>query len=981
MGLRVKELFVLLFIFSSHIEIVNSQPFYLPPVHKPWVDSIMSTMTVEEKIGQLMMIATYSNQNETQYRNVELLIEKYHAGGLVFFQGTPVKQAELTNRYQRISRIPLLIGMDAEWGAGMRLDSIRPLPKHMTLGAITDENMIYNYAAEIARQCKLLGVHVNFAPVLDVNNNASNPVINVRSFGEDPLRVAGNGIAFMNGLQAHGILAVGKHFPGHGDTDTDSHHALPVIRHSIERMDSIEMVPFKRAVEGGMDGIMAAHLNIPALENDPSRPASLSENIIHKTLRLRYGFQGLVFTDAMNMRGVTSVFPSGKAELEAFKAGCDILLMPVNVPAVLETFINALAAGEITEKMIDEKLERILFAKYKVGLHRPGYPNPAFLVRKLNRNVETVSRGIYEQAITLVNNQDNLLPFHLIDTAGFASLTMNPEKGQEKNAIFDNYIHFDHFTLNRKFSGKEIFQQTLADLEKYNTVIVSLYGLNTNSKRNYGINSEDVEFIRKLSQATRVVLIVYGIPYSLNEFAEIEHLVCGYEDGPFSRSTVPQLLFGAIPFRGKLPVRINEMIPAGHGLTTQSLGRLGFSTPEAEGFNTDHLTLIDSLIADAIRDKSIPGCQVLIARNGRVIFQRNYGYQTYENLIPVEDNSLYDLASVTKVAGSVQALMMLYDRGFVDLDKKISHYLPELKNTNKENMTIRDMLTHQAGLLPYYPFWMRTMKRYDPANDYYSNMTSADFPVEVTPELFVRHALKDTLWNWMINTELLKKEDPLKPYEYKYSDMGFYLLQRLIENITGWPLDKFLSEYLYEPMGVTYLSYLPHKKFTTDWIIPSGIDKTFRNGKIQGNVHDEIAAMYGGVAGHAGLFSNAYELSKIMQMNLQGGYYGGITYFRPGTINEFTRRQFRKNRRGIGWDKPQIIGDEYNPASFYASEDSYGHSGFTGTYVWVDPEYDLIYVFLSNRTYPDVDNRKLIEQDTRKRIQTVIYSAIINYKR
>jgi beta-N-acetylhexosaminidase len=981
MGLRVKVVSFVILFTAGIFNIVNSQSSTPPSEERQWIDRILTSMSVDQKIGQLMMIATYSNQNESHYENVELLIERYHIGGLVFFQGSPTRQAELTNRYQQSAEIPLLIGMDAEWGAGMRLDSIIPLPKQMTLGGIDDNRLIYNYASEIARQCKQLGVHVNFAPVLDVNNNASNPVINMRSFGEDPEVVAQKGIAYLHGLQDNGIIAVGKHFPGHGDTDMDSHLALPVIRNSLSQLDSIEMIPFKKSVVEGIEGIMVAHLSLPALEADPNRPASLSENVVNRKLRLEYDFNGLVFTDAMNMRGVTSIFPSGKAELEAFKAGCDVLLMPVSVPAVLETFKSALEKGEISENMIDKKVARILKAKYKAGLYQKKSVNTQSVVQKLNRHTESVSRSIFEHAITLVNNQDHLIPFHLIDTIRFASLDLNSTPELESVHHLRLFTSFDHYFLDRKSTDNEKYQEIFDDLKNYDVVVVSLHDVTTNARRNFGIYQEDIDYIHQLNKYTQVVLIVYGIPYSLKDFTDIGHLVCAYEDGPFAWSVVPQLLFGALPFKGRLPVSISQDIPSGFGVQTRSLGRLGFSTPEAEGFDVDYLEMIDSIVHESIRDKVIPGCQILIARNGRVVFNRNYGFQTYDQLIPIEENSLYDLASVTKVAGTIQALMMLYEKGLVDLDKKASFYIPYLKKSNKKDIILRDLLTHQAGLLPYYPFWLHTLKRYNSHNNYYANAKSNDYSIEVNTDLFATPALRDTLWHWMLNTELLEKEDPRKPYSYKYSDMGFYIIERLIDDITGWTLDEFLQQYLYEPLGLTYLTYLPQKKFTTDLIVPSGIDKSFRNGIIQGHVNDEIAAIYGGVAGHAGLFSNAYELSKILQMNLQGGYYGGISYFQPATIREFTQRQYKKNRRGIGWDKPQIIGDEYNPASFYASGESYGHSGFTGTFVWVDPKYDLLYVFLSNRTYPDVDNRKLIDQDTRKRIQTVIYSSIINRKK
>jgi len=981
MGLCLKILFILVLSLSVNLKILIAHSRGMSAGEYEWVDSILTSMSLDQKIGQLMMIATYSNLNETHYRNVELLIERYHIGGLVFFQGSPSKQLELTNRYQRLADVPILIGMDAEWGVSMRLDSILPFPRPMTLGAIEDDRYLYNYGAEIARQCRLMGVHVNFAPVLDVNNNASNPVINVRSFGEITDWVAAKGVSYFQGLQDNGIIGVGKHFPGHGDTDIDSHHALPVIRHPIKHLDSIELVPFKKAVREGIKGIMVAHLNIPALDNDWKRPASLSGNIIQNILRSEFHFNGLVFTDAMNMQGVTSVFPSGRAELEAFKAGCDVLLMPVNVPAVVDVFKKGIETGEITEKMIDEKVVRLLKAKYEAGLHTMQYSEPRSLVQRLNKNAESLNQKVYEQAITLIRNLDSLVPFHLIDTIRFASLVMNGRTNKETKTAFDNYIPMDHFSLKRKMDKDSDYLRILNELKSYEIVIVSLHGLSTRAKNNFGIYPEDVDFIQKLNKLTKVVLVVYGIPYSLKNFINLDHLICAYEDNFYSQSVVPQLLFGALPFKGHLPVGINEEIKAGHGLSTKSLGRLGLSTLEAEGFQTDYIKLIDSIVTESIQEESIPGCQVLIARNGRIVFNRNYGYQTYDSLIPIQDNSVYDLASVTKVAGSLQALMMLYEFGLLDLDKKVSFYLPGLKNTNKEDIVLRDLLTHQAGLLPYYPFWIYTLKKYNSENNYYSKTNSFDYPLEITRDMYAKSFLKDTLWNWMLRTELLEKEDPDKPHVYKYSDMGFYIIQQLVEGITGWPLDQYLDKYFYEPLGLTHLTYLPNKKFDPQWIVPSGIDKLFRNGKIQGYVHDEIAAIYGGVAGHAGLFSNALELAKIMQMNLQGGYYGGIQYFQPETIFEFTSRQYKKNRRGIGWDKPQLIGDEYNPASFYASPESYGHSGFTGTYVWVDPKYNLIYVFLSNRTYPDTDNRKLIDQDTRKRIQTVIYSSIINFKK
>ncbi len=980
MGLR-RKVFCLFFFFLLGITSgIKSQPFKHSHNEDYWVDSVLSSMTIDQKIGQLMMIAAYSNKNESFYKDVDALIKYNHIGGLVFFQGSPSKQIELTNRYQQIAKTPLLIAMDAEWGVAMRLDSIIPFPKQMTLGAVSDNRIIYNHAAEIARQFRLMGVHINFAPVLDVNSNSVNPVINVRSFGEVADSVAEKGVAFIRGLQDNGILAVGKHFPGHGDTETDSHYDLPVIRHNMERLDSIELVPFKNAIENGINGLMIGHLNIPAMDNTTNWPASLSGKIITNTLRRKLKYEGLIFTDAMNMQGVASILPPGRAELEAFKAGSDILVMPLNVTAVMSEFKNALRSKQITVFDINEKVERILRAKYQAGLDRIKNLNPGSIVDKLNKNAEMVNGVIYENAITLVKNEESLIPFHLIDTTRFALLSINiaPDPGYQE--LFENYVTIDHFNITRGKKSEKESGFLLRELSMYEIVIVSFFDLSNQAGRNYNISKQDISFMRRLNELTKVVLVIYGIPYSLKNFMDADHLICAYEDNQYTRSVVPQLLFGALPFNGKLPVSINEATPPGTGIFTQSIGRLGFTIPERKGFNMDFFKLIDNIVTDAIKQQTTPGCQLLIAKNGSVVFNRSYGYQTYDSLIEINNKSLYDLASVTKVAGSIQALMMLYDKDLIDLDKKISSYLPELKSTNKKDIIIRDLLTHQAGLMPYYPFWINTLNNRQKEIKYYNSSPTAFHSIEITPTLYVTPVLKDTLWNWILNTELLEKENPDRPFEYKYSDMGFYIIQKLIEKITDMTLDHFLNIYLYEPLFIKNLTYLPKNNFDEYNIVPTGIDKVFRNGLIRGYVHDEIAAIYGGVAGHAGLFSNAYELAKILQMNLQCGSYGGVQYFQPATINTFTSRQYKKNRRGLGWDKSQIIGDEYNPASFYASESSYGHSGFTGSYVWVDPEYELIYIFLSNRTYPDADNRKLIDQEVRKRIQTVIYSSILNFK-
>lgn len=980
MGLRLTGFFVPLTFFL----IINSSASGRPPLEtdkmNDWADSLLKTMSTDQKIGQLIMVAAYSKGDEDHYKNIEYLLRNNHIGGLVFFQGSPAEQVRLVRRYQKVAKLPLWIGMDAEWGANMRFNEVEPLPEPMTLGAVENNGLIYNYGAEVARQMKLLGVNINFAPVLDVNNNPLNPVINIRSFGEDPKSVGQKGVAYFKGHQDNGIITVGKHFPGHGDTKTDSHYSLPVINHDRNRLDSVEIYPFKQAIEKGIDGVMAGHLNIPSLGDQQQWPATLSPQIVTGVLKDQLSFNGPVFTDAMNMRGVTSILPSGKAELQAFKAGCDVLVLPVNVSKVFSEFRKAIYNNEITEARLNESVKKILKRKYPIKDQKLPDPNPMELVDALNRNAGSLSAEIFENAVTVVKNTGRLLPFRVIDTIRFASLSVHAENTGPFQHGLDQFAVFNHFFLKVKTEPEEL-QSKLEALEKYEVVIVSLHDLSFSPRNNFGLDQAELFFLERLNELTRVVLVGFGIPYSLKYFSHFDHVVCAYEDVEATHKIVPQVLFGAVAGKGKLPVSVNGHILAGESSPTSPIGRLGFSDPDREGFNTSYLDLIDTIIYRSIKERAMPGCQVLIARNGRVVFNENYGYHTYDSLEKVTSASLYDLASLTKVAGTVQALMMLYDRGYIDLDKKISYYLPELKNTNKEDLIIRDILTHQSGLFPYYPYWRNTLKRYSRGVSYYNNTSTDQYNIEVIDKLFTLSATKDTLWNWMVRSELRKKEDPDKPYDYKYSDIGFYIIQKLIEEVSGMALSTFLQTFLYDPLGLQHLAFLPKEKFDLKQIVPSAIDDTFRKGKIWGNVHDEIASLYGGVAGHAGLFSNAFDLARIMQMILQKGYYGGSDYFLPSTIDEFTSRQYLRNRRGLGWDKPEYVGDEYNPASYYASRSSYGHSGFTGTYTWVDPEYNLIYVFLSNRTYPDIDNRKLIDQDIRKRIQTIIYSSIHNHKK
>ena len=931
---------------------------------KKWIDSVYQRMSLDERIGQLFMAAAYSSGNEQHFQVIDQLVKKHHIGGLIFMQGGPVRQINLINRYQSASDIPLLIGMDMEWGAGMRLDSVHSFPKQMILGAVNDDELIYKMGEEVARQMKLLGVHINFAPVVDINNNPRNPVIGVRSFGENKERVAQKGIQYMKAIQDNGLLACAKHFPGHGDTDKDSHRTLPVINHPKERLEEIEFYPFKQMIKENIAGIMNAHLYIPAIDEENKLPASLSKNIVNGVLKQELGFEGLVFTDALNMKAITTGIESGSPELAAMLAGNDILLFSQNIPGAIKEIKKNIKRKVISKEQLEVSVKKILAAKYKVGLNNFEPLIADNLILKLNSpEAKSLISDLTKKAITAVKNEQNLLPLNFLDNRNFASLSVGNTGNFTKH--LDEYAIFSHY---RKKGNDE--KLLLRQLSNYDVVVVGI-------DHDEQLTEVNLDFLRSLNKTAKVVTCFFGKPYSIKALADFPNVIVSYQNNYITQEGIAEAIFGAVIVDGKLPVTVSENLTAGTGITLASLGRLSHALPESTGMDSRVLNKINRVVSEALLDSATPGCQVLVARNGKIVFDKSYGYHTYNKSEPVTSETIYDIASITKVAASMQAFMFLEERGYVDLDKKISYYVKELKGTNKEHMIIRDILTHQAGLWPYLPFWQETIKDSLIVGNYYSDHPELNYQYQIERGLYGSQTVQDTVWQWVKNSKIRKKQYR-KPYDYKYSDMGYYLLQRLIEEIINQPMEEFLQQNFYDPMGLSTMSYLPLCRYPLTRIAPTENDNYFRNTLVYGQVHDQGAAIFGGVAGHAGLFSNALDLAKLMQMHLQDGTYGGIRYFQPGTLARFTSKQYDNNRRGVGWDKP-LQSHWYGPTSQYASPDTFGHTGFTGTAVWADPQFDLIFVFLSNRIHPDAGNRKLIKNNIRTRIQDVIYESIWSY--
>lgn len=941
-----------------------------------WVDSVFHSMTHRERLGQLFMIAAYSNKDERHYAEVQNLIEKYNVGGIIFFQGGPVRQARLTNRYQDAAKVPLLIAMDAEWGLGMRLDSTISFPKQMTLGAIQDNDLIYQMGQEIGEHCNRLGVHVDFAPVVDINVNMHNPVIGTRSFGENRENVALKGVAYMKGLQSKNVMANAKHFPGHGDTDTDSHLDLPVINHNVERLDSIELYPFKKLIEDSLASVMVAHLHVPSLDASKNVATTLSYKVVTELLKEKLGFRGLIFTDAINMKGVSKFYEPAEINVRALMAGNDVLLFPVDVPAAMDAIEQAYKDDKLDRKDIESRVKKVLHAKYRSGLHKKQYVETEHLYEDLNSpKSKALVERLYASAITVVKNDKHLMPIRNLDTLKIATIAIGEDNENEFQKMVSRYTAADHYQVLRTREDPDSYNQLLEQVKGYDVVLVSLHNMTNSARKDYRIHENARNFIDRLGKETRVVLSIFGNPYSMKFFENVENVICGYRDIDITHKLVPQVIFGGLKANGKLPVSSSDIMRSGKGIDLSYLDRFNYSTPENVCMDSDTLKIIDDIVQQALEDSATPGCQVVVARKGSVIFNKAYGKFTYEEDFTVEENSIYDIASITKIAATTLGVMFLYDRGEIDLDKRLSEYLPSLVGTNKETLIIRDILTHQAGLQPYIMHWTKTVDENGLNGLYYCEETEDGYYCNmITPGIYSIASMEDSLWKWSIESELLTKPRRKKRYPYRYSDIGFYMMKKLVEKMTNQPIEDFVAQNFYNPLGANTLGYLPLERYEADLIIPTEKDSYFRNTLVRGTVHDQGAAMIGGVGGHAGLFSSAHDLAKVMQMLLNFGEYGGRRYFDPQTILEFTTTQFEENRRGLGFDKKEPAGN--GPTSDYCSGKTFGHSGFTGTGAWVDPEYELVYVFLSNRVYPDASNRKLVTSNVRTNIQDVIYRAM-----
>ncbi len=941
---------------------------------RAWVDSVFNSMDREERIAQLIFVRAYSNKGAEHIRHVKDLISRKKVGGLVFFQGSPVRQAVLTNTYQQLSKVPLFISIDGEWGLGMRLDSVISFPHQMMLGAVQDSLLVYEVGKMIGEQCKRIGVQINFAPDVDINNNPENPVINDRSFGENKYRVADLGIQLMRGMQSTGIMAVAKHFPGHGDTEVDSHKALPVISKSMQQLRELELYPFQQMINYGVEGVMVAHLDIPAIDNRPHRPMSLSKKAITGLLKNTMGFNGLVFTDALEMKGVSGYYKNGQAGVEALKAGNDILLLPKNVDACIAAIQKAIARGTLHLPDIYKRVKKVLMAKYMAGLNDWQPIETAHLTEDLNKGITALNRELDIEAITVLNNENYLLPLSADDTSDIALLTV----GGELPAFTGQVLHHHkaavfNFSRGATISGADKLAKKLKS--GFDKIIIAVGNYHRYPSRRYGLSEPEIQLIQQLQEEKRAITIVFGNPYAIRYFTHGAAIVAAYNDAETMQLTAADLIFGAFDPRGKLPVSVSREFPSGTGLKDFTFKRvyLPFQYPSRLGISDIKLKRVDSIAKDAIAKKATPGCEILAMKDGKIFYHKSFGHFTYDKKRPVAKNTIYDLASVTKVAATTMAVMRLYDQGKLKLEGTLGEYLPWLRGTDKADLTIKNVMLHQAGFVPDFYIGQFFTKDGKPKPDIFHHTRDAQYSIHVARDLYIRNDYEDTLKALIRDSRLYKNP------RYVYSDIDFQLMGYIVEEITGLPLGEYIKRTLYDPMGLMTTGFKPRKRFPLNRIAPTECEKGFRQQCLHGDVHDPRSALAGEVAGHAGLFSDAYDLGALMQMTLNDGTLDGVRYLDSATLKLFTSYQSDISRRGIGWDKRARDQSKfhYPYPSKYCSPEVYGHYGYTGTCIWADPKYNFVYIFLSNRVNPRGGANTTLERlDVRSKVMDAFYEAM-----
>lgn len=953
-----------------------------------WIDSVMARMNLKERIGQLFVYTIAPEINKPNTNLLRKVVQEYKVGGLLFSGGLLENQVKLTNEAQQMAAVPLLITFDGEWGLAMRLRGTPSFPRNMVLGCISNDSLLYEYGREVARQCREIGVQVNFAPVADVNINPKNPVINTRSFGEMPAEVAHKVVAYSRGLESGRVLSVCKHFPGHGDTDVDSHKSLPVLPFTRERLDSVELYPFRKVIQAGLGGIMVGHLEVPALDPEPGVPASLSKRIITDVLDSELGFKGLTFTDALAMRGVGN---PGTLCLRALQAGNDLLLVPRSLGGELDVVLAAVRKGELSEAEINRKCRKVLLYKYALGLtHKPHIQLSGLESRLNTPHTRALQRQLRQAAITVVNGKDIPLPLDLSSRRTALLHVGEPAMLSAFTTELSRSVHTDVFRLAPDMSAVAM-QALQKKLSAYERVLVCISDRRLKNYRSF--------FQRYLPDIPSLYLLFISgqqVPHNFGPAPDA--LILAHSAEAEVQQRVAAILTGKAGADGRLSAAVGQWFAAGEGCTLKTPAQPYRSLHDL-GVDAGRLSAIDDIAEEGIRQGAYPGCQIVVMKDGYEIYNKAFGtHGGASDTLPVTPGNAYDIASLTKTSATLLAVMKLYDRGRLSLTDRVSDYLPFLQDTDKRDITVRQLLLHESGLPSTILFYREAIDEDSYEGSLFRSTRDEKHTARIGARTWANNKFKfhkglaakirtdsctwqlaDSLWlNPRFKQTFLQQiaDAPLLSRRYRYSCVGFILLQQLVEKRAGMPMDKFLEREFYRPMGLTHTCYRPSGQLPRQDIIPSSVDEFLRKDTLQGFVHDESAAFLGGVSGNAGLFSNAHEQALLYQMLLNGGELDGHRYLSPETCRVFTTTLSRTSRRGLGFDKPDRRNPHRSPCCEEAPASVYGHTGFTGTCAWVDPDNHLVYVFLSNRVFPHVWNNKLSRLDIRTRIQQAVYKSL-----
>lgn len=968
----MKRPLVLLFLFCYLNSFSQQQTSKLA---MKWVDSVFNSLSEDQRIAQLMTLRMSSIDGKKVVfyeKEVADAIQKYNIGGITLFQGGPLKQASVVNQMQKLAKTPLLVSIDGENGLGMRMDSVVSLPRQMMLGAIDDPSIVYEYGRLIGEQCKRIGIQLNYAPVVDINNNPGNPVINDRSFGEEKHKVALYGMQLMRGMQDVGVMACAKHFPGHGDVSVDSHYDLPVINKSRADLDSLELYPFRQIINAGVGAVMVAHLSVPAIEKKEKLPTSISPKTITDLLRNELNFKGLIVTDALEMKGVSKYYSQAELSLKALQAGNDMLCLPGDIPGSIDKIKDAIKKNDISWDDINAHVKRVLLAKYQYGLSSFKPVVLDRLTEDLNAKTEEMRRLVAQRAVTLLRVEDaSVFPLRKEKRVAYVGIGINKDNvfAKQLRDEYDAHVYYFDYTMT------EAMVDPMLNLlnNRYDAIVIGVHRYSRFPSNNFGISTAAAKLIDQIQQRSRAITVFFGNPYAIKNFCNSKTLIACYEDDDITQQTASDLLRGRFTARGKLPVTVCETLKYGDGIVGDFL--MPRLRPSDLGFNIIELTAIDSIMNDAIRKRAIPGGVVLVAKDGRIAYDRAFGFMGYDSVEAVYPETIYDLASVTKVMATTLSVMKLYDEGKLDLKKTLGNYLSWTKGTNKQNLPVWNVLLHQAGLKAWIPFYRETLdplRAESPSYNVYANSADTFHPVRVAENIYLRRDWTDTIYKRILESSVIPQGT------YIYSDLDFIFLGNIVEKITGMPLDQYVKKTFYEPLGLTHTSFRPRNFFPVENIAPTEAELIFRKQLLRGDVHDPGAAMFGGVAGHAGLFSDAYDLAVLCQMLLNGGKMNGITFFKKQTVDFFTKYHSNTSRRGLGFDKPEKDNisrvEPYPTAS--ASPLTFGHTGFTGTCIWVDPAYNLTFIFLSNRVYNNGDPNRFLRMNIRPKVHETIYKAL-----